>query len=115
MGNTGINDEDAEAKKLYAAGLVIRDLPVLLSNWRSKRSLPEYLAANGILGIAGIDTRRLTRILREKGAQNGCLEAGDVDPERALAAARAFPGLNGMDLAKVVSTTAPYESRSTTA
>jgi len=111
IGNTGTNTEDEESGRVFAAGLVVRDLPGALSNWRSERSLPEYLAANGVVALADIDTRRLTRILRERGAQNGCLMAGDVDPDRALAAARAFPGLAGMDLAKEVSTAAPYEWR----
>lgn len=109
IGNTGVNPEDAEARRIFAAGLVVRDLPLAVSSWRARQSLPAYLAEHGILGIAGIDTRRLTRILRETGAQNGCLEAGDVDADRAIAAARAFPGLNGMDLAKVVSVDRAYE------
>lgn len=109
IGNTGINPEDEESSGIYAAGLVIRDLSMLVSNWRARQSLPEYLKARKVLGIAGIDTRKLTRLLREKGAQNGALMAGDVDEVKALEAARAFPGLAGMDLAKVVSTTQPYE------
>ena len=109
IGNTGINGEDIEAGRVHAAGLVIRDLPVTASNWRCSQDLPAYLREQAVPAIAGIDTRRLTRILREKGAQNGCLMAGPVDEARALAAARAFPGLSGMDLAKLVSCSAPYE------
>ncbi len=110
IGNVGTNDEDAESPGVYAAGLVIRDLPVRVSNFRSQMSLPEYLAGRGVVAIAGIDTRRLTRVLREKGAQNGAIVAGDApDEAAALAAARAFPGLKGMDLAKEVTVTAPYE------
>jgi carbamoyl-phosphate synthase small subunit len=108
IGNTGVNADDEESPRVYAAGLVIRELPLLESNWRSQQTLPEYLRARGIVGIAGIDTRKLTRILREKGAQNGALMAGRVDEAEAIAAARAFPGLAGMDLAKVVSTGEPY-------
>jgi carbamoyl-phosphate synthase small subunit len=109
IGNTGINQEDEESSEIYASGLVIRDLSMLVSNWRAKQSLPEYLKARKVLGIAGIDTRKLTRLLREKGAQNGALMAGVVDEAKALEAARAFPGLAGMDLARVVSTARPYE------
>jgi carbamoyl-phosphate synthase small subunit len=109
IGNTGANREDMESAKVFAAGLVIRDLPLLASNWRSQQSLVDFLVANGVVGIAEIDTRRLTRILREKGAQNGAILAGSDDATRALDAARAFPGLVGMDLAKVVSTARPYE------
>jgi len=109
IGNTGINDEDEESGAVYAAGLVVRDLPARMSNWRARRTLPEYLAANRVVAIADIDTRRLTRTLREKGAQNGCLASGGIDEAKALAAAREFPGLAGMDLAQVVTTAAPYE------
>jgi carbamoyl-phosphate synthase small subunit len=109
IGNTGVNAEDVESDKIYAAGLVIRDLPALASNWRSQQDLSGYLSDQGVVAIAGIDTRKLTRILREKGAQSGCLMAGRVDSAEALAQARAFPGLAGMDLAKVVSCAAPYE------
>ncbi|WP_313049501.1 glutamine-hydrolyzing carbamoyl-phosphate synthase small subunit [Pseudomonas soli] len=113
IGNTGTTPEDAESNRVWSAGLVIRDLPLLASNWRNTQSLPEYLKANNVVAIAGIDTRRLTRILREKGAQNGCILAGDnITEEQAIAAARAFPGLKGMDLAKVVSTKERYEWRS---
>jgi carbamoyl-phosphate synthase small subunit len=109
IGNTGMNDEDAESPRVYAEGLVIRDLPRMHSNWRAKTGLSEYLQEQNIVGIADLDTRKLTRILREKGAQNGCLLAGDVDLDLALQRAKAFPGLAGMDLAKVVSTKQPYE------
>jgi len=109
IGNTGVNDEDQESARVYAEGLVIRDLPRLHSNWRAKGDLSSYLKKNKIVGIADLDTRKLTRILREKGAQNGCLAAGDVNVEEALKKARAFPGLGGMDLAKVVSTKKAYE------
>ncbi len=108
IGNTGINQEDQESHRIWAAGLVIRDLPLLVSNFRSEQALDEYLKANNILGIADIDTRKLTRILREKGAQSGCLMAGRVDRDEALAAARAFAGLKGMDLAKEVTTDKSY-------
>jgi carbamoyl-phosphate synthase small subunit len=108
IGNTGVNAEDEESEAIHAAGLVVRDVPVLSSNWRAQKSLPQYLAANNVVAIADIDTRRLTRILRERGAQNGCLIAGEVDLDRALAEARKFPGLAGMDLAKVVSTGKSY-------
>ncbi len=109
IGNTGVNDEDEESGQIHASGLVIRDLPVRMCSWRAQQTLPEYLARNRVVAIADIDTRRLTRILREKGAQNGAIMAGEVDERRALAEARAFPGLVGMDLAKVVSTRVPYE------
>jgi carbamoyl-phosphate synthase small subunit len=110
IGNTGVNAEDVESTAIHAAGLIVRDVPRRASNWRSTESLPDYLKRHGTVAIAGIDTRRLTRILRDKGALSGCIMAGEqVDAEVALAKARAFPGLNGMDLAKVVSTTKPYE------
>jgi carbamoyl-phosphate synthase small subunit len=109
VGNTGVNAEDEEAARPHAAGLVIRDLPLRASSWRAERTLPEYLQAHGVVAIAGIDTRRLTRILREKGAQAGCVMAGRVSAAEALAQARAFPGLAGMDLAKVVSARRAYE------
>ncbi len=109
IGNVGVNSEDIESLKVFAAGLVIRDLPVLASNFRRSQDLSEYLEAQGVAAIAGIDTRRLTRILREKGAQNGCLMGGQVDEACALKEARAFPGLAGMDLAKEVSCTKSYE------
>jgi len=115
IGNTGVNAEDEEAAKVHAAGLVVRDLPALHSNWRSQGDLSSYLKQQGIVAIADIDTRKLTRILREQGAQSGCLTAGgdpatgDVDVYKALIQARAFPGLAGMDLAKVVTVDKPYE------
>lgn len=113
VGNTGTTPEDAESNRVWAAGLVIRDLPLVASNWRNTLSLSDYLKANNVVAIAGIDTRRLTRILREKGAQNGCILAGDnISEAAAIAAAQGFPGLKGMDLAKVVSTTERYEWRS---
>ena len=108
IGNTGINDEDVESGRIYAAGLVIRDLPPLASNFRACASLSDYLKAQGTVAIAGIDTRRLTRVLRETGAQNGAIVAGG-DAVAALALARAFPGLTDLDLAKTVSTPVPYE------
>ncbi|MFJ2484316.1 glutamine-hydrolyzing carbamoyl-phosphate synthase small subunit [Pseudomonas sp. NPDC087598] len=114
IGNTGTNPGDAESDRVWSAGLVIRDLPLVASNWRNTMSLSDYLKANNVVAIAGIDTRRLTRILREKGAQNGCIMAGDnISEEAAIAAAQGFPGLKGMDLAKVVSTKTQYEWRST--
>jgi carbamoyl-phosphate synthase small subunit len=109
IGNYGVNAEDVEATKVHAAGLIIRDLPVLASNFRSEQSLSDYLKAQGVVAIAGIDTRKLTRILREKGAQNGCVLGGSDDEAKALGLARSFPGLAGMDLAKVVSTEKSYE------
>lgn len=109
IGNTGINNEDEEAAKLWAAGLIIRDLPLVASSFRSQETLSDYLKRHGVVGIANIDTRRLTRILREKGAQNGCIMAGDnISEEAALAAARGFGGLKGADLAKVVTVTDNY-------
>ena len=109
IGNTGCNAADTESDRVQAAGLVIRDLPLLASNWRSEEPLGDYLVRQGIVAIADIDTRRLTRILRETGAQGGCILAAESpSPEQALAAARAFPGLAGMDLAKVVSAAQPY-------
>ena len=109
IGNTGVNFEDVEADRIHAAGLVVRDVPRLHSNFRAGQSLPDYLKSQNIVAIADIDTRRLTRILREKGAQSGCIMAGAVDEAKALEAAHAFPGLAGMDLAKVVSAPAAYE------
>ena len=112
IGNTGCNAADAESDRVHAAGLIVRDVPLLSSNWREEEDLPQYLARQGVVAIADIDTRRLTRLLRDKGAQNGCLVAGTaIDAEAALAAARGFGGLQGMDLAKVVSTAASYEWR----
>ena len=109
IGNTGVNAEDVEADRVHAAGLVVRDVTRLHSNFRAGQSLPDYLKSQNIVAIADIDTRRLTRILREKGAQSGCIMAGALDEAKALEAARAFPGLAGMDLAKVVSAPAAYE------
>tara|TARA_R110001592_G_scaffold357416_1_gene660708 strand:+ start:306355 stop:307512 length:1158 start_codon:yes stop_codon:yes gene_type:complete len=109
IGNTGTNSEDEESTAIWATGLVIRDLPLMASNYRNEQGLQQYLEQRGIVAIAEIDTRRLTRILRDKGAQNGCLMAGpDIDEERALAAARGFAGLKGMDLAKEVSVSEAY-------
>ncbi|MGB1906601.1 MAG: glutamine-hydrolyzing carbamoyl-phosphate synthase small subunit [Spongiibacter sp.] len=115
IGNTGVNSEDEEADQIWSAGLVIRDLPMLASSFRSEQSLSDYLVERNIVGIADIDTRRLTRILRDKGAQNGCLMAGDdlgaEDEAKALELARGFAGLKGMDLAKEVTTAKPYDWR----
>ena len=114
IGNTGTTPEDVESDRVWSAGLVIRDLPLVASNWRNTMSLSDYLKANNVVAIAGIDTRRLTRILREKGSQNGCIMVGDnISDEAAIAAAQGFPGLKGMDLAKVVSVKEKYEWRST--
>jgi carbamoyl-phosphate synthase small subunit len=111
IGNTGVNDEDEESRRIFAAGLVVRDVPARMSSWRARQTLTEYLVERGTVAIADIDTRKLTRLLREKGAQSGCLMAGSVNVDQALAAARAFPGLAGMDLAKEVTTREPYEWR----
>lgn len=108
IGNVGTNSEDEECEKIWATGLVIRDLPLLASNFRNQQNLDDYLLQHNILGIADIDTRRLTRILRDKGAQSGCIMAGELNDEQALAAAKDFAGLKGLDLAKVVSTTESY-------
>jgi carbamoyl-phosphate synthase small subunit len=112
IGNTGVNREDCEAGQVHAAGLVIRDLPLLASNWRSEQSLDAYLKAENVVAIAGIDTRRLTRVLREKGAQAGCIMTAEsiktLNPEAAIEKARAFPGLSGMDLAQVVTSNEAY-------
>ena len=109
IGNTGTNDEDEESPRIDAAGLIIRDLPLAASSWRNQISLDEYLRKNGVVAIADIDTRRLTRILREKGAQSGCILAGDdIDEAAALAAAKGFSGLKGMDLAKEVTIDSSY-------
>ena len=110
IGNTGATPEDLESGRIHAAGLVIRDLPLVHSSWRAAESLQSFLVRGGIVAIADIDTRRLTRILREKGAQSGCIMTGTgVDAEEAVRAARGFPGLKGMDLAKVVSVKRPYQ------
>ena len=114
IGNTGTNPEDVEsnsAGKIFAAGLVIRDLPLASSNWRRTQTLPEYLKEHHVVAIADIDTRKLTRILREKGAQSGCIMAGKINEAEALRAAKKFPGLKGMDLAKTVCCDQPYEWR----
>jgi carbamoyl-phosphate synthase small subunit len=113
IGNYGVNPEDVEAARVHAAGLVVKDVPSRLSNWRSVESLTDYLVREGVPGIAGIDTRRLTRLLRDRGAQSGCLVAAarpgePIDERAAVEAARGFAGLAGMDLAKEVSTTEPY-------
>ncbi|MGP4843672.1 glutamine-hydrolyzing carbamoyl-phosphate synthase small subunit [Marinobacter sp. 1Y8] len=109
IGNTGVNEEDVESDRIQAAGLIIRDLPLMASNWRQTQSLDAYLRDSNVIGIAGIDTRRLTRILREKGSQNGAIVAGpDATEEKALELARAFPGLKGMDLAKEVGSKTSY-------
>ena len=111
IGNTGTNAEDIESDKCYAAGLIIRDLPTLASNWRMQETLPAYLRRNKVVSIANIDTRRLTRLIREKGAQNGCILTGSHDAEtisRALAFAKGAPNMAGLDLAKVVSCKQPY-------
>jgi len=108
IGNVGVNPEDAESRAVYAAGLVIRDLPLVASNWRHKEDLSGYLKRNKIVAIADIDTRRLTRILRTKGAQNGCIQSGRIDEKAALAAAKAAPSMAGQDLAKVVSIDKAY-------
>jgi carbamoyl-phosphate synthase small subunit len=114
IGNTGVNEEDMESARVYAAGLVIRDLPAATSSWRAQQALPEFLQRHKVVAIAGVDTRRLTRLVREKGAQNGCLVAAGgtrakIDQQAAVHAARAFAGLKGMDLAKIVSVKVPYE------
>lgn len=110
IGNTGTNSEDEESPNIHAQGLIIRDLPLVASNFRNQATLSDYLKKHNVVGIAEIDTRKLTRILREKGAQSGCIIAGgDLNAAKALAATKAFPGLKGMDLAKVVSCTEAYE------
>jgi carbamoyl-phosphate synthase small subunit len=110
IGNTGMTDQDNEASKVWSAGLIVRDVPRRPSSWRSQVSLQDWLLQRGVVAISGIDTRKLTRILREKGAQNGALMAGEgISVEKALEAARSFPGLKGMDLAKVVSTETTYQ------
>ncbi|QNP40749.1 glutamine-hydrolyzing carbamoyl-phosphate synthase small subunit [Lysobacter solisilvae (ex Woo and Kim 2020)] len=111
VGNTGMTDQDDEAGQVWASGLIVRNVPRRPSNWRSQVSMPEWLAKRGIVAISDIDTRKLTRLLRDTGAQNGALMAGEIDVAKALEAARKFPGLKGMDLAKVVTTTSAYEWR----
>ena len=112
IGNVGVNFEDEESAQIFATGLVIRDLPIQVSNWRQQSDLSTYLKKHNVVSIADIDTRRLTRILREEGAQNGAIMAGnslsDISEEQALAAAKGFAGLKGMDLAKEVTTDKPY-------
>ncbi|WP_408608114.1 glutamine-hydrolyzing carbamoyl-phosphate synthase small subunit [Candidimonas nitroreducens] len=109
IGNTGINVEDVESARVHAAGLVVRDCSLRVSNFRSTQTLSEYLKAQGVVGIAGVDTRKLTRILRDGGAQGACILAGSEDAQRAVELARGFPGMSGQDLAKVVSITSPQE------
>lgn len=110
IGNTGTNEEDTESNFVYANGLIIRDLPRMPNNWRNTQNLDDYLKDNGTVAIADIDTRQLTRVLREKGAQNGCLVASDnIDVDAAVAKAQSFPGLKGMDLAKEVTTQKTYD------
>ena len=110
IGNTGTNSEDDESAGVFASGLVIRDLPLLASNWRCEKTLQQYLLDNNVVAIADIDTRKLTRLLRDKGAQRGCIMAGDsIDPAAATEAIAGFSGLKGMDLAKEVTTSTPYE------
>lgn len=109
IGNTGFTPEDDEAAKVWCAGLIVRDVPRRPSNWRSREALPEWLAKRGVVAIADIDTRRLTRLLRERGAQNGALMAGDIDADKAIEAARKFPGLKNLDLAQVVTTDRVHE------
>lgn len=110
IGNVGVNPDDEESSQVHAAGLIVRDLPLFANNWRMQASLDDYLVRHGVTAIADIDTRRLTRILREKGAQSGCIQAGDtIDEAAAIEAAKSFPGLQGMDLARKVTTPTPYE------
>ena len=109
IGNTGANPEDVESRNVYAAGLIIRDLPLAASNWRREEDLSTYLKRSGLVAIADIDTRRLTRLLRSKGAQNGCIQAGTIDEKAALAAAKQAPSMAGQDLAKVVSVAKAYD------
>ena len=109
IGNVGTNQEDIESRRVFCSGLVVKNVPHQHSNWRAGQSLPDYLTENNVVAIAGIDTRRLTRLIRTKGAQRACLQAGpDCDFDTALAAARAFPGLKGMDLARVVTASSRY-------
>ena len=109
IGNTGVNEEDVESRSVYAAGLIIRDLPLVSSNWRQAEDLSTYLKRNKVVAIGDIDTRRLTRILRSKGAQNGCIQAGRIDEKAALAAAKGAPSMAGQDLAKTVSIDKTYD------
>lgn len=115
IGNTGTNAEDLESQQVYANGLIIRHLPKLANNWRNTQSLDDYLKHNNVVAIADIDTRQLTRLLREKGAQSGCIVAGDnIDADKALAAAKSFPGLKGMDIARQVTTEQAYHWQQST-
>jgi carbamoyl-phosphate synthase small subunit len=109
IGNTGTNSDDNESQQVYAAGLIIRDLPVVTSSWRAEIELAEFLRRGNVVAIAEIDTRKLTRILRDKGALSGCIMTGDADPTMAVAHAKRFPGLAGMDLAKIVTTVSTYQ------
>lgn len=109
VGNVGTNETDMESRNVFAAGLVVRSASRSASNWRSEESLEDFLKRHNVIAVSGIDTRELTRILREKGAQNACLQADDINPERAVSRARDFSGLKGMDLAKQVSTSSIYE------
>jgi len=109
IGNTGTNSEDMESADVHAAGLVIRDSSLATSSWRNERSFAEFLRQSGTVAIADIDTRKLTRIIREKGAQSGCIMTGDADAEKAVQHARKFPGISGMDLARIVTTGQPYQ------
>ena len=109
IGNTGTNSDDNESQQIYAAGMIIRDLPITTSSWRAELELPEFLRRGNVVAIAEIDTRKLTRILRNKGALSGCIMTGDADPEMAVAHAKRFPGLAGMDLAKIVTTSSAYQ------
>jgi len=108
IGNVGANSEDNESRAVFASGLIVRDVPMRVSNFRARQSLPAYLAEQGVVAIAGIDTRRLTRLLREKGAQAGAIMAGEIDPQRAIECARAFGSMAGQDLARVVSCKEQY-------
>ena len=109
IGNTGANSEDMESSKIHASGLIIRDCSLLASNWRVERDFREFLRGGQTVAIAGIDTRKLTRLIREKGAQSGCIMTGEADPDTAVKHARKFPGIAGMDLAKFVSTDRTYQ------
>ncbi len=109
IGNTGANSEDMESAQIYASGLIVRDMPIQYSNWRADFSLDEFMKRGNIVGLCGLDTRKLTRIIREKGAQSGCIMAGDVNVKEAVIAAKKFPGLKGMDLAKFVTTKNTYQ------
>ncbi len=109
IGNVGTNPEDEESSRVFASALVVRDVPTRWSSWRGRESLPDYLKRHKVVTLAGIDNRKLTRILRTRGAQSGCIMAGDLSEEEAIRSARSFPGLKGMDLAKEASTSSRYE------